>query len=98
MKKRKRKKRKEKMETSKKILLFADGLLTVACIAGIIISFVCRDTSPFAYIVPAISSLAATSHGFYYWKAKNENIQKYGNNVKDDDLQMIDLNDSNIMG
>lgn len=86
------------METSKKLLLFADGLLTIACIAGIIISFVCRDTSPFAYIIPAISGLAATSHGFYYWKAKNENIQKYGNNVPDDDLQMTGPDDPNIMG
>lgn len=71
------------METSKKLLLFADTLLVVVCIAGIVIAYVCRDTSPFAYIIPAVSGLAATSHGFYYWKAKNENMQKYGKNVED---------------
>lgn len=69
------------METSKKLLLFADTLLVVVCIAGIVIAYVCRDTSPFAYIIPAVSGLAVTSHGFYYWKAKNENMQKYGNNI-----------------
>ena len=71
------------METSKKLLLFADTLLVVVCIAGIVIAYVCRDTSPFADIIPAVSGLAATSHGFYYWKAKNENMQKYGKNVED---------------
>ena len=71
------------METSKKLLLFADTLLVVVCIAAIVIAYVCRDTSPFAYIIPAVSGLAATSHGFYYWKAKNENMQKYGKNVED---------------
>lgn len=69
------------METSKKLLLFADTLFVVVCIAGIVIAYVCRDTSPFAYIIPAVSGLAVTSHGFYYWKAKNENMQKYGNNI-----------------
>lgn len=71
------------METSKKLLLFADTLLVVVCIAAIVIAYVCRDTSPFAYIIPAVSGLAATSHGFYYWKAKNENMQKYGKNIED---------------
>lgn len=74
---------KKTMETSKKLLLFADTLLVVVCIAAIVIAYVCRDTSPFAYIIPAVSGLAATSHGFYYWKAKNENMQKYGKNVED---------------
>lgn len=74
---------KKTMETSKKLLLFTDTLLIVVCIAGIVIAYVCRDTSPFAYIIPAVSGLAATSHGFYYWKAKNENMQKYGKNVED---------------
>lgn len=74
---------KKTMETSKKLLLFADTLLVVVCTAAIVIAYVCRDTSPFAYIIPAVSGLAATSHGFYYWKAKNENMQKYGKNVED---------------
>lgn len=74
---------KKTMETSKKLLLFADTLLVVVCTAAIVIAYVCRDTSPFAYIIPAVSCLAATSHGFYYWKAKNENMQKYGKNVED---------------
>lgn len=74
---------KKTMETSKKLLLFADTLLVVVYTAAIVIAYVCRDTSPFAYIIPAVSGLAATSHGFYYWKAKNENMQKYGKNVED---------------
>lgn len=85
-----RRRRKRGMETSKKLLLFADGLLVVVSIAAIVAAFVCKDTSPFAYLVPAVSGLAATSHGFYYWKAKNENMQKYGQQA-DDGLEFLDL-------
>lgn len=75
------KRRKKKIETSKKLLIYSDGLMTVVCIFAIIISFVCHDTSPFSYLIPAVAGLSTASHGFYYWKAKNENIQKYGNNI-----------------
>ena len=78
------------METSKKLLLFADTLLVVVCIAAIVIAYVCRDTSPFAYIIPAVSGLAATSHGFYYWKAKNENLHKYKQDHKIGDIDYED--------
>ena len=31
------------------------------------------DTSPLAYLIPAVFGELATATGFYYWKAKTEN-------------------------
>ena len=72
------KKRKKKIETSKVLLIISDGCAIVAGIAAVVSVFVTKDTSPFAYLIPATFGLSATSHGFYYWKAKAENLQKFG--------------------
>ncbi len=75
---RKRKARKRKLETSK-ALLYVSDIITGACtIAAIIAVFALKDASPLAYLIPAAYGLSATSHGFYYWKAKAENLQKFG--------------------
>ena len=44
--------------------------------------FVLQDATPLAYLIPAVFGLAATSHGFYYWKAKAENLNKWGQGDK----------------
>ena len=71
-------KQKKKMETSKKLLIISDTLAGIATVSTIIAVFVIKDGAPLAYLIPAAFGLSATSHGFYYWKAKNENLQKYG--------------------
>ena len=75
--------RKRKIETSKALLLFTDILAVTVMVISAVAVFIIGDTSPFEYLIPAVFGLAATSHGFYYWKAKNENIAKNGNNVKE---------------
>ena len=67
----------KRAETSKVILLFTDILCVIITIISIIAVFVLKDTSPLMYLIPGIFGLTATSHGFYYWKAKAENIAKY---------------------
>lgn len=69
---------KKKTETSKILLIVSDILTGIVSAAAIIAVFVLRDTSPLVYLIPAAFGLSATSHGFYYWKAKNENLQKFG--------------------
>ena len=69
---------KKKIETSKVLLIVSDITAIVCGIAAIVSVFVTKDTSPFAYLIPAAFGLSATSHGFYYWKAKAENLQKFG--------------------
>ena len=49
-------------------------LLPICVVASIIVS----DISPLREYVIGAFGLASISHGFYYWKAKNENLHKYG--------------------
>lgn len=55
-------------------------LLPICVVASIIVS----DISPLREYVIGAFSLASISHGFYYWKAKNENLHKYG---KDEEIK-----------
>lgn len=67
-----------KWEYSKKLLyvtwLLIWFLLPICVTASIIV----QDISPLREYVIGAFSLASISHGFYYWKAKNENLHKYG--------------------
>lgn len=62
-----------KTEFSKKLLY------VIFVVTGIIIAFTLYivwrtgDTSPLAYLIPAIFAEVATATGFYYWKARKEN-------------------------
>lgn len=73
-----RRRKKKKAETSKILLIVSDTTAIVCAIAAIVHAFATKDSSPFAYLIPAVFGLAATSHGFYYWKAKAENLRKFG--------------------
>ena len=71
-------KRRKKIETSKILLIVSDVITGVCTVAAIVAVFVIKDTTPLVYLIPAAYGLSATSHGFYYWKAKAENLQKFG--------------------
>lgn len=75
------------IETSKKLLLFADILTAIVTAATIVIVFLTRDTTPLIYLIPAVFGLSGTVHAFYLWKAKCENLQKYG---REDQITMND--------
>lgn len=65
--------KRHKTEFSKKLLY------VIFIVTGIIIAFTLyivwrtEDTSPLAYLIPAIFAEVATATGFYYWKARKEN-------------------------
>lgn len=66
-------------EFSKKLLVFVEFLIilcfvlvTVATFKGLIDALVAMITGVF--------SLASVAFGFYFWKAKNENIRKHEKN------------------
>lgn len=88
----KKKKIKRKIETSKFLLLVSDTMAAITIVFTILSVFVLQDSSPLAYLIPAVFGLAATSHGFYYWKAKAENLNKWNKQgsgsciVPDDDF------------
>ena len=70
--------KKRKLETSKTLLYVSDGITGICTVAVITAVFVLKDTSPLEYLITAAYGLSAASHGFYYWKAKAENLQKFG--------------------
>ena len=83
--------KRKKTETSKILLIVSDILTGIVAATAIIAVFVLKDTSPLIYLIPAAFGLSATSHGFYYWKAKAENLQKFGRlDLVDDNLQSED--------
>lgn len=75
-------------EFSKKLLVFIEFLIialfvlvTVATFKGLVDALVAMVTGVF--------SLASFAFGFYFWKAKNENIRKYAKSVSDQDAEKI---------
>lgn len=67
---------KKKIEFSKIILV----VVALATIAVLVVSFVLMwktmDLSPLSYIITGIFAELASATGFYYWKARAENIVK----------------------
>ncbi len=79
------------VEFSKRLLLFVQAfiielfiLTTIATFKGYIDALVAMITGVF--------SLASIAFGFYFWKAKNENIRKYAKSLNHEQIkQMIKL-------
>ena len=74
---RKQKEEKKKIETSKVLLYYCDALLTATVILTFVVVFIFKDPSPLSYMIPGVFGLATAAHGFYYWKAKAENLRKH---------------------
>lgn len=75
-------------EFSKKLLVFVEALIlalfvlvTVATFKGLVDALVAFITGVF--------SLATIAFGFYFWKAKNENIRKYAKGIDYEDIKKI---------
>lgn len=79
------------IEFSKRLLLFVQALIialfiltTVATFKGLVDALVAMITGVF--------SLASIAFGFYFWKAKNENIRKYAKSINKEQMkQMLKL-------
>ena len=70
--------KRRKTDTSKKLLIFSDILTVAVAIITVLSIFILKDSTPLSYLIPAAFGLSGVSHGFYYWKAKAENLHKYG--------------------
>ena len=66
-------KRKNKYEFSKLILLVVGVFAVVITIFTMVVVLLTKDASALAYLIPAIFAELATATGFYYSKAKSEN-------------------------
>ena len=79
---------KKKIEFSKIIILIVGAVTFIVTAFTMFIVFTTGDTSPLAYLIPAVFAEFATSTGFYYWKARTENKiklrKKYGEEIYND--------------
>ena len=70
------------METSKILLIVSDVMAVSVLIGTLVAVFTLRDAGPLEYLIVGAFGLASASHGFYYWKAKAENLSKWGQGDK----------------
>lgn len=90
----------KKIEFSKVILATAGIATAIVVVFTFLIVWKTNDTTPLAYLIPAIFAELATATGFYYSKAKRENEIKlrkaYGKKIyeetKQNDYSTEDLN------
>ena len=73
-------KRLKNAEFSKKLLVFIELLIIAVYVLVIIATFMGLVDALVAMITGAFS-LAGIAFGFYFWKAKNENIRKYARDM-----------------
>ena len=67
---------KVKTEFSKKILYVLWISTTIVVALTFVLMWQTSDLSPLAYIIGGLFTELAAATGFYYWKAKNENMKK----------------------
>lgn len=67
----------KKMETSKFLLMVLLSGFGIISISSIVYTFIAADASPLVTLIEKTSLLCNIAVGFYFWKAKCENMQKY---------------------
>lgn len=83
-------KKKRSEETSKillKVLLVMCGVVSVSTL---VYTFIAHDSMPLVTLIERLFALASIAVGFYYWKAKNENLHKYKQDHKIGDIDYED--------
>jgi len=72
---------KQKTEFSKLILIAVSIAVTIVIVFSMVMMWRTNDLSPISYILGGLFVELATATGFYYNKAKAENIIKLGGNI-----------------
>ena len=64
------------MEFSKKLLFLLLGIQIFTIVSSFILMLLCRTTDGIEFLIPSVSAELSVAVGFYYWKAKAENLLK----------------------
>ena len=83
---------KKPKEFSKKIFNIVITLFIIVIIYSMALMWKTETTDGLMYLIPSISGITATTVGFYYWKAKMENMIKISksNNMSIDKIQELE--------
>ena len=69
-------KNKKRKEFSKKLCIFSSTVFVVVCALAILMILMGVETEIWNYLIPTAGGLVSISFGFYYNKAKAENLAK----------------------
>ena len=83
------KENKPKKEFSKKIFNIVITLFIIVIFYAMALMWKTNTTDGLMYLIPAVGTLASVTIGFYYWKAKMENMVKLS---KENDMSIDDVN------
>lgn len=91
---------KSKKEFSKKIFNIVITLFIIVLFYSMALMWKTNTTDGLMYLIPAVGTLASVTVGFYYWKAKMENMVKLSkeNKMTLDEVKVIEtsMNDYNV--
>ena len=88
------KENKPKKEFSKKIFNIVITLFIIVIFYAMALMWKTNTTDGLMYLIPAVGTLTSVTIGFYYWKAKMENMIKLSKeyNITLDDVKEIENN------
>lgn len=76
------------IEFSKKLLIFVQLLIIALFILTIVATF-SGYIDALVAMITGVFSLASIAFGFYFWKAKAENIRKYTRKLSQEDIEKV---------
>ena len=79
---------KSSKEFSKKILNIVITLFIIVIFYAMALMWKTETTDGLMYLIPAVGTLASVTVGFYYWKAKMENMVKLS---KENDIALEEI-------
>ena len=79
-------KRRKKIETSKLLLWMLLSGLGIITISAITFCYLFGQSEPLVALIENVAKLVTIAVGFYFWKAKNENLHKYKKDDKIGDI------------
>lgn len=87
------KKNKQKKEFSKKITIAIITIFSIVIVYSMALMWKTESTDGLVYLIPSVTGLVATCLGFYFWKAKFENMIKLSkeNNMSMDEAKELEM-------
>lgn len=85
---------KKHIETSKVILIVSAVYGAILTLYAMVAMLVVSDLSPLSYLIPGIFGVISVATGFYYWKARAENVIKLKVEAKKEGVE-VDETDFN---
>ena len=91
------KENKPKKELSKKPVNIVITLVIIVIFDAMALMWKTNTTDGLMYLIPAVGTLASVTIGFYYWKAKMENIVKLSkeNNMSINEIKSVQVDMDN---